>query len=53
MGIGQAQQIEQALDPPVLAEMAVQRIEDRIGTGLEGAQQIVQVSPDIDRQLFA
>ena len=50
MGVGHAQQLEQALDRAVLAEAAVQRVEDRVGARLERAQQIAEVAPDVDRQ---
>ena len=50
MGVGQAQDLEQALDRAVLAEAAVQRVEDDIGLRREVLEHGRDVRPDVDRR---
>ena len=48
MGVGDLQHLENALDDPVLAALAVQRVEHHVGRRSQGVQQGRQVAADID-----
>ena len=48
MGVGDLQQIQNPLHPPVFPERAVKRVEHDVGARIEGVGDCADVASDID-----